>query len=96
MFELLMIVCFGISWPFNVAKSIRTRSTKGKSLVFLVAIFIGYIFGIINKLLTNPNYVLYAYAFNLLFVGLDLMLYLVNYRAERKGKAGLNKGLQAQ
>ena len=34
-FELLMIVCFGVSWPFNVAKSIRTRSAKGKSLIFL-------------------------------------------------------------
>lgn len=78
-----MIVSFGISWPFNVIKSIRTRSTKGKSLIFLVLIFVGYIFGIINKLLTNPNYVLYAYVINLFFVGMDLILYLINHRRER-------------
>ncbi len=96
MFELLMIVCFGISWPFNVVKSYRTRSTKGKSVVFLAAIFIGYIFGIINKLLTNPNYVLYAYVFNLIFVGIDLVLYAINARAERVGKAGAGEGLQAR
>ena len=83
MFELFMIVCFGLSWPFNVAKSIRSRSTKGKSLVFLLAIFAGYIFGIINKLLTNPNYVLYAYVFNLIVVGMDLALYFINRQRER-------------
>ena len=29
-----MLFCFGFSWPFSIAKSIRTRSTKGKSLMF--------------------------------------------------------------
>ena len=33
-FEILMIVSFGISWPINVMKSIRTKSTKGKSIFF--------------------------------------------------------------
>lgn len=33
-FEILMIVSFGISWPINVMKSIKTRSTKGKSIFF--------------------------------------------------------------
>lgn len=88
-----MIACFGISWPFNVIKSIRTKSTKGKSLVFLVAIFIGYIFGIINKLLTNPNYVLYAYVMNLMFVGADLALYLINHHRERLEMAGKEQTL---
>ena len=82
MFELFMIVCFGISWPFSVAKSIKTRSTAGKSLVFLLAIFVGYIFGIINKVLNSPNYVLYAYIFNLVIVGTDLTLYFINRRRE--------------
>lgn len=33
-FEILMILSFGISWPINVMKSIRTKSTKGKSIFF--------------------------------------------------------------
>ena len=33
--ETIMIVSFGLSWPLNVIKSYRTRTTKGKSLLFL-------------------------------------------------------------
>ena len=40
--EAIMLILFGISWPFNLMKSIKTRSTKGKSLLFLVLIEVGY------------------------------------------------------
>ena len=40
--EILMIVCFGFSWPMNVVKSYKARTTKGKSLGFLMMIIIGY------------------------------------------------------
>ena len=33
-FEVIMLVCFGLSWPFNIAKSLRSRTAKGKSLWF--------------------------------------------------------------
>ena len=41
--EIIMIVSFGASWPMNVMKSWKARTTKGKSLAFLVLIFFGYI-----------------------------------------------------
>ena len=44
LFEIIMIVCFGFSWPVNVIKSYRARTTKGKSLAFLLLISIGYVF----------------------------------------------------
>lgn len=31
LFEILMLVSFGASWPFNVIKSYRVRTAKGKS-----------------------------------------------------------------
>lgn len=37
--EIVMIVSFGASWPLNVLKSYRARTTKGKSLAFLLLIF---------------------------------------------------------
>ena len=49
--EIIMIVSFGASWPLNVVKSYKARTTKGKSLVFLILIFFGYICGIASKLL---------------------------------------------
>jgi len=53
--EITMIVSFGISWPLNVIKSYKARTTKGKSLAFLFLIFFGYIAGIASKLV-NETY----------------------------------------
>ena len=53
--EVIMIVSFGASWPLNVIKSYKARTTKGKSLAFLCLIFFGYIAGIISKLLNESN-----------------------------------------
>ena len=37
--EMVMIISFGASWPMNVIKSRKKRSTQGKSLTFLVIEF---------------------------------------------------------
>ena len=44
-----MLVCFGLSWPFNIAKSLRSRTARGKSIAFEVLIILGYLFGLIGK-----------------------------------------------
>ena len=84
--DICMIVLFGCSWPMNVIKSYKTRTTKGKSLPFLLFIFVGYICGIISKLL-SPGfkwYVLFFYILNFLMVGTDLLLYIRNYRLDKE------------
>ena len=90
-FEIIMIVSFGASWPANVYRSYKARTAKGKSLLFLCLIFFGYIAGIISKL-TNEAYmasigekwyVLFFYVLNLLMVGADLVLYYRNSRLDR-------------
>lgn len=83
-FELGMIVCFGISWPISVLKSIRTRSTVGKSIAFSIIVFVGYILGIIHKLKFSRDFVLYAYLFNLIMVGTDIVIYFINYRRDKQ------------
>ncbi len=85
-FEIIMVVSFGVSWPLNVLKSYRARTTKGKSLAFLLLIFVGYIFGITSKLI-SPGYkwyVLFFYVLNLVMVGTDLVMYVRNYRLDKK------------
>ena len=47
--EIVMIVSFGASWPMNVIKSYKAKTTKGKSIAFLCLIFFGYIAGIASK-----------------------------------------------
>ena len=86
LFEIIMIVCFGFSWPMNVIKSYRARTTKGKSLPFLLLIITGYVFGIIDKLVGGNFkwYVLFFYVLNLVMVSTDLMLYVRNYRLDKQ------------
>ncbi len=85
-FEIIMVVLFGASWPANVIKSYKSRTTKGKSLLFLILIFLGYISGIIAKVFFVPCkwYVLFFYCLNLCMVGADLVLYCRNYRLDKK------------
>ena len=84
-FEFFMLACFGISWPISVYKSIRSRSTKGKSAVFIIAIIVGYISGIVGKIVNDQlSYVLIAYCFNLAVVSIDLFLYFINSRREKR------------
>ena len=52
-FEMLFLICFGISWPMNIVKAVRGKTSKGVSLWFLLVCFIGYIFGIIAKLVDD-------------------------------------------
>lgn len=83
-FEVIMLLCFGLSWPISVYKSIRSRSTKGKSVVFILAIIMGYISGIIGKVVNDQiSYVLVLYCINLVVVSIDLALYFVNSRREK-------------
>ncbi|WP_303150616.1 hypothetical protein [uncultured Cloacibacillus sp.] len=80
-----MLVCFGISWPFNIAKSIRSRTAKGKSVAFELLIIAGYLCGLVGKLiLGNLSYVVFFYIADILMVAADLVLTLRNRRLDRE------------
>jgi hypothetical protein len=84
-FEFIMLACFGLSWPISVYKSIKSKSTQGKSVVFIVAIIIGYISGIIGKIINDQlTYVLIIYCFNLIVVSIDLILFFINRKREKE------------
>ena len=86
--EILMIVCFGFSWPMNVVKSYKARTTKGKSLGFLLMIIIGYLCGIASKIISGSYkwYVMFFYVLNLFMVSLDVAMYARNYRLDQMNK----------
>lgn len=89
--EVTMIVSFGCSWPLNVIKSYKARTTKGKSLGFLLLIFFGYIAGIISKFVNEAYmaafaekwYVLFFYVLNFIMVGADLVMYVRNRKLDK-------------
>ena len=90
--EILMIVSFGASWPLNVIKSYKARTTKGKSIAFLLLIFFGYIAGITSKLVNvdymanfaSKWYVLFFYVLNFIMVGADICMYIRNLRLDKE------------
>ena len=73
-----MLFCFGFSWPFAILKSIRSRTTKGKSLMFMLLVELGYVFGITHKLLYSRDWVVWAYVACFVLVGTDIVLYVRN------------------
>ncbi len=83
LFEIGMLVCFGAAWPASIVKSYRSRSTEGKSILFLFIISTGYIFGILHKLLYRYDPVIFLYILNGVMVFIDILLYFRNKRKER-------------
>lgn len=83
-----MIICFGFSWPMSVYKSIKSRTTKGKSLLFECLVWTGYVFGIAGKIITdNITYVFVFYVINIIMVSVDLCLYYRNYKLDKQAEA---------
>lgn len=83
--ETIMLLCFGFSWPLNVIKAYKAKTTKGTSLPFIILIITGYVAGITAKILTNQiNYVLIAYILNLAIVSINVLVYLRNYTFDKK------------
>lgn len=80
-----MLVCFGISWPFNIAKSIRSRTAKGKSVIYEILVVVGYFFGLAAKIiLGDVNYVMIFYIVDILMVTTDIILTFRNRHLDRE------------
>ena len=82
-FEAIMLICFGAAWPASIYKSYTSKTAQGKSIAFLVIVFIGYISGILHKVYYNLDGVLVLYAFNSFMVLVDIALTLRNHALDR-------------
>lgn len=84
-FETVMLLCFGFSWPMNLIKAYNAKTAKGTSLPFILLIIVGYVAGITAKIVTGQtNYVLAAYVLNLAIVLLNLVIYFRNSTFDKK------------
>ena len=85
--EICMMICFGFSWPNNILTTLRNKSTKGKSLIFLMLIDAGYLCGIFGKILSGNIvwYVLAMYILNFSMVTFDMCLYFYYAHKEKIG-----------
>lgn len=90
LFEVLMVVCFGLSWPLNIRKAWYARTAKGTSVLFYFFIWIGYLFGIASKViklqngLSTPGYVWFFYILNTIMVTIGILIYCRNRLLDKK------------
>jgi len=84
-FEIVMLVCFGLSWPINVIKAYRAGTTRGTSLAFILLIIFGYVCGITAKIINGQtNFVLAVYFINLVIVSANLLVYFRNLALDKR------------
>ncbi len=90
--EAIMIVLFGISWPINIYKLIKSKTAKGTSVLFYYFIDLGYIAGIAAKIIkytqgiSTPAYVWFFYILNFCMVLAGIIIYYRNKHLDNKNK----------
>ena len=88
--EVIMMVCFGFSWPFAIVKTVKAKNPAGKSYLFLTMIIIGYAAGCVHKLLHKMDWVFALYVINALMVATDMVLCLYyQHKLNRKKDSGV-------
>lgn len=86
-FEVAMLICFGVSWPISIAKSLRTKIVSGKSPLFMGILCLGYINGVMHKVLYSLDWIIVLYVLNMIMVAIDLSLYFKYLPRERAAVA---------
>ena len=89
--EIGMLVAFGFSWPFNIIKSWRSRTAKGKSVIFEFIVVFGYLVGVLGKFITWRQtgvlaYSVWFYFADIAMVTIDIVLYFRNTRLDRQAE----------
>ena len=85
--EVVMLICFGLSWPVAAFKSFKSHSSKSTNVPFIMLILFGYMAGVTAKFISgNVGYVLIAYLINILSVIANLVVFFINKTRERKQK----------
>ena len=83
--ETFMLLCFGLSWPVSLIRTIRAGGACSSSVAFMCLILSGYFAGITAKVMTaGCSFVFYVYLFNILMVGANLTITLYNRTKARK------------
>jgi hypothetical protein len=90
LFEGIMLICFGLSWPIDIVHTLRVKHASKKSLAFLTLIICGYGAGIASKFVRSAGGgqplepVTWLYAANVALVAVDLAL---SYYYQARGPA---------
>ena len=96
--EIAMLCIFGASWPFNIAKSLRSKTAKGKSVIFELLVILGYCFGLFGKIWAYKQtgilaYSTWFYVADITMVAIDVVLFFRNTKLDRMRNLSANTDL---
>ena len=81
--EFFMLFAFGFSWPCAIARTYKSghsgKGVAGKSPMFMSIVLLGYVGGVLARLLdANPgnDWLVFVYLIDMALVSTDLALYL--------------------
>lgn len=84
--EFAMLLAFGFSWPFAIARTYRSKSVGGKSPAFMCIVIFGYCCGIAAHLVEGSKlWLCWVYLVDIALVSTDLALYFHYSRKNGKG-----------
>ena len=93
LFEAVMVISFGVSWPMNIIRAYKAKTAKGTSIIFLGLVEFGYISSIIWKLLTGDMQALFGgdftkygcffYLLNAIMIFIAILIYFKNKTLDR-------------
>ncbi|MBR2345725.1 MAG: hypothetical protein IKA71_08090 [Lentisphaeria bacterium] len=88
MWEGIMLICFGVSWPPAILKTLKVKNPKGKSFIFMSLVMFGYFCGIMGKVASQggncvANWVFWLYILDFAMVATDFSLSMY-YTIQRK------------
>ena len=92
--EFAMLLAFGLSWPFAIWRTWRTKRVDGKSPHFMFIVIAGYLCGIGAHLVEGTKLWLVAvYLADISLVSTDLALYFRYSRLCRAAAGESKKGV---
>lgn len=92
--ETIMLICFGLSWPISLYKNIKMKSAKGMNIYFTLLIILGYIAGIVAKILEGPVlngsfdgasaiFKFVMYIVNIVIVSCNVVVFFINKKYDK-------------
>ena len=85
LFKFLWYCALEYLGQYRFINQLNQRLQKGKSLLFIFMIWIGYVFGIVSKVLSGSiNYVLFFYVLNITIVSIDIIVFFRNSKLDRE------------
>ena len=84
-----MLIAFGFSWPFNIIKSWKSGTARGKRIAFEYIIVAGYLIGLLGKIISwritgELAYSVWFYIADIIMVVTDIVLYYRNVALDRQ------------